>query len=258
MRRMSLTSWTTHRFLTGAMAPGFSLLELPSMARKAGIATLEICHFHIVDSSAPALAMLREAIAAADVELFSILIDTGDISSADPERRRHDMHIIQGWIDCAAALGAWHVRVVAGESAPDDQAALERSMEALAALSEYAGQRSVRVLTENFQPLASTAENCQKIIKALDGAVGLCADIGNFAAATRVDSFRQVIGLAESIHVKGSYDAAGQLDAQELRACLDASVAAGFLGPYTLVYDKPQDTWAGVAQLAEIVAPYVA
>ena len=258
MRRMSLTSWTTHRFLTGAMTPAFSLPELPAKAHAAGITTLEICHFHIGDTSTVALTELREAIKAADVELFSILIDTGDISNADSVRRQNDMHIIEGWIDCAATLGAQHVRVVAGESAPDDQAALQRSIEALSMLSEYARQRSVRVLTENFQKMASTAENCQKIIRALDGAVGLCADIGNFAPATRIQSFRQVIDLAESIHVKGSYAADGQLDSEELRACLDASLAVDFTGPYTLVYDKPDKTWEGVAQLAEVVKPYTA
>lgn len=256
MRRMALTSWTTHRFLTGARTPAFTLLELPARAQQAGITTLEICHFHIQDTSSAGLAALREAISAANVELFSILIDTGDISNPDPERRSADIAMIKGWIDCAATLGASHVRVVAGESAPSDQVALTRSIEALAELSSYAKSHSVRVLTENFQPLASSADNCQTIIQALDGAVGLCADIGNFAPATRIASFRQVIGLAESIHVKASYDANGQLNTEELRTCLDASLTANFSGPYTLVYDRPDDTWAGVARLAELVGRY--
>ena len=51
--------------------------------RDAGIGTLEICHFHFPDTDATTLRELRAALDVAGVELFSILIDMGDISNAD-------------------------------------------------------------------------------------------------------------------------------------------------------------------------------
>ncbi len=251
-RRLSLTSWTLHPLLQQDLA----LLEVPERIQAAGIGTLEICHFHFPSTEPAYLDQLRAALDAAGVELFSILIDMGDISSADPVKRTADLQAITGWIDIAATLGAQVVRVVAGESQPDDQAAMERAIAGLRELSEYATACGVRVLTENFRELASTPENCHRLLDSLHGAIGLCADIGNFPTEQRVADFAAVIGRANSVHVKAAYDSNGQIDAGEVQRCLDASLAAGFAGPYTLVYDRPGDIWARVAELRAIVAPY--
>ncbi|HMO57101.1 MAG TPA: TIM barrel protein [Roseiflexaceae bacterium] len=268
MRRLALTSWSMHRYLgapTIGRGPGvattpavFSLAELPGRMRHAGIGTLEICHFHLTSTDAAYLAQVRGAIGAAGIELFSLLIDTGDISAADPATQAAEEQLVAGWIDVAAQLGAGHVRVIAGDSAADDAAAVARSATALGRLAGYAQQRGVRVLTENFKSLASTSANCLQLLDTNGGAVGLCADIGNFPAAQRIDEFRRVASHAESVHVKASYTADGQLQAEDVRACLEASVAAGFGGPYTLVYDRPGDSWAGVAELQRFVGPYCA
>ena len=257
MSRLSLTTWSLHRLLA-AEHDALRLVEVPARMREAGIGTLEICHFHFPDTGPETLQAVRAALDAADVELFSILIDMGDISSADPARREADIQAIQGWIDVAGRLGAKVVRVVAGESAPDDEAALGRSIAALRQLAHYAEARGVRVLTENFKALASTAENCRRILDELGGAVGLCADIGNFPAERRIAEFRAVAPRAESVHVKASYDGQGRPDETELRQCLDATRAAGFDGPYTLVYDRQGDPWEGIDRLRRIVAPYTA
>ena len=190
MRRLSLTSWSVHPLLqpgnpasNGSTASAaLQLTELPARMRDAGIGTLEICHFHIPSTEEPYLAQLRAAIEDAGIELFSILIDSGDISQADETKRDADMRMIEGWIDIAALLGAKVVRVIAGDAPADDPEALGRSIDGLRQLAQYAQGRGVRVLTENFRALASTAENCIRILDELGGTVGLCADIGNFAA----------------------------------------------------------------------------
>ncbi|MBC8076089.1 MAG: TIM barrel protein, partial [Chloroflexales bacterium] len=123
MRRLALTSWSMNKALSSG---ALTLTDLPAQAREAGIATLEICHFHLPSTEPEYLAELRAALTAADVELFSILIDTGDISSADAERREADIALIANWMDIAASLGAGAVRVVAGEAPPDDEAAIAR------------------------------------------------------------------------------------------------------------------------------------
>lgn len=264
MRRLSLTSWSVHPLLQAAnpASNGSSadaalrLTELPARMREAGIGTLEICHFHIPSTDPGYLSELRTAIDEAGIELFSILIDTGDISQADATKQAADMRTIEHWIDVAAQLGAKVVRVIAGDAAPDDPDALDRSIASLRELACYAQARGVRVLTENFRSLASTSANCNRILDELGGTVGLCADIGNFPAASRVEEFSAVAPRAESVHAKAAYNTDGTIDPRQMRQCLDASTAAGFSGPYTLVFDRPEERWSGITVLKQIVTPY--
>jgi len=236
--------------------PALTLLEVPDRMRVAGIGTLEICHFHILDTSPAYLASLRSAIATAGVELFSILIDTGDIAAADDAQREADMRTIEGWIDVASALGAHAVRVIAGAAPSTDEEALKRSIAGLRHLGAYGRERNVRVLTENFRPLASTSVNCTRILDELDGVVGLCADLGNFPTEVRVEEFSAVVDRAESVHAKAAYDASGTIEPEQLQQCLAQSVAAGFDGPYTLVYDRPGDEWTGISRVKQVVEPF--
>jgi sugar phosphate isomerase/epimerase len=254
MRRLSLTSWSLNKALTSG---ALTLTDLPARAREAGITTLEICHFHLPSTDPAYLAELRGAIEAAGVELFSVLIDTGDISSADAARREADIALIAGWLDVASALGAGGVRIVAGEAQPDDEAAFGRAVEALGRLAQRGRELGLRVRTENFRALASTAHSCNRLLDTLDDAVGLCADVGNFPAETRVREFAAVAGRAEVVHAKAGYNADGSVIADDLRRCLELSVEAGFSGPYTLVYDQGPDEWGGVAKVKGVVEPFV-
>ncbi len=255
MRRLAVTSWSLHHDLSSG---ALKLIDLPARMQAAGIRTLELCHFHLPDTQPETLAAMRAAIEAAGVELYSVLIDTGDISSADPARRSADLTLIKHWVDAAAALGAQGVRVVAGESKSNDAAALQRAADGLREVTAYATERGVKVRTENFRELLATAAACNSLLDTLGGSVGLCADIGNFPAERREAEFAAVVGRAHVIHVKADYDSQGQIIADQLHTCLGASTSSGFSGPYTLVYDRGGDSWQGLANLADIVSPYLA
>lgn len=273
MRRLALTSWSVHHSLGAPSilaqpADGsatrheptkhatMQLTELPARVRDAGIGTLEVCHFHFPSTAPEYLRGLRAALEAAQVELFTILIDGGDITNPDAGQRDADIAMIKSWMDVAAAVGARGVRIVAGDASADDHEALNRSIEVLRELAAYGAERNLRVRTENFKALTSTADNCVALLDALDGTVGFCADMGNFPSAVRVAEFSRVVPHAEVVHTKASYTPDGTIDPQQLRACLDASVAAGFDGPYTLVFDRPGDEWEGIMRLKEHVAAY--
>jgi sugar phosphate isomerase/epimerase len=160
-------------------------------------------------------------------------------------------------VDVAQALGAQGVRVVAGEAAADDQAALGRAATALAEITAYAAARAVAVRTENFRPLLSTAAACHSLLDAVGPRLGLTADIGNFPREQREAEFAAVVGRAQVIHVKADYDANGTIQPAQLHTCLEASTANGFDGPYTLVYDRGGDSWAGLAELGGVVQGYL-
>lgn len=246
MQRLSLTTWSIHPYLAdGSLA----LLDMPARIAQAGFHTVEICHFHITDTSLSYLAQLKANAKAAGVEIFSVLIDAFDISQA---QNAADIAQVKWWLDVASAIGATHARVVAGEAAATDSAALARCIHALHALKTYGELRGVRVISENFKALAATPANWLAIHDALG--YGGCADIGNFAAASRVSDFAQVASKAASIHVKASYDADGALLPAEVQACLAAARSHHFAGPTTIVYDRPGERWEGIEALRAVVA----
>jgi len=230
-----------------------SLLDLPDAVAAHGVALIEICHFHFPRTDHVYLGMLRERLATAGVGLQTLLIDAGDISAADDEARERDLACIRDWIDVASALGARQARVIAGYSQPDDAAAVKRSSAGLAALARYGEERSVRVITENWLALSMRPET---LLAILAGA-GLCADFGNYNGPGKYDDLRRILPKATSIHAKADFPEPGRMDAADFRCCLDLSRAAGFSGPYVLIFDSAGDEWTHLEQLIEVVRPYL-
>jgi len=267
--RLSVSSWSLHRALgnpafygpeqdqipLGSHGRGrITLLELPAEAAALGISTLEICHFHLPSREPAYLAELRAALDAAGVQLFSLLVDAGDVT--DPVYGQRDLAWMRGWVPVAAALGAERMRVIAGKAEPLDEA-VALSAVSLEALAREANASGVRLMTENWFRLLGRPEIVHTLFDRLDGQVGLCLDFGNWSGPTKYDDLAQIAPLAESCHAKAHFGA-GAPDAADYRRCLDITRAAGFRGPYTLIYDGPSDDEpAGLTLERELVAPYL-
>jgi len=275
LSNLSLTSWSLHRSLGPLHMTSWDettklhvsddveqpslleLTELPTRASALGITALDICHFHFPSTTPEYLRQLREAFRESTVTFFTLLVDYGDISSADEVRRSADLTLIKQWIDTASAVGAERVRVVAGDADPADHAALQRAAAALCQLDDYAKPRGVRIITENFRSLASTPENCLALYKDCAERVGLIADFGNFRSPQKYDDLSRILPVAESVHAKAHYDEDGLPDVTDFRRCLDLLPAFKYNGPITIVYDGPGDEWAGIARVQAIVAEYL-
>jgi sugar phosphate isomerase/epimerase len=240
------------------------LLELPARLAAIGIGTLEIVHFHFPSIEAAYLDDLRAAVKDAGVELFSVLIDAGDITHADAARRAEALAWIRSWIDVAARVGASHVRVVAGytpvEHNGDDlghHPIIQRSAENLLALAYYADPLGVRVITENFRETGSRADQLAAILDLCEGRVGLCADFGNAKGADKYDELAALFPRADSAHVKAEYDAGGNSDRAELARSLGLLRATSFDGPMSLIFDSPlragENEWDNLVIMRELV-----
>jgi sugar phosphate isomerase/epimerase len=271
MAELAVSTWSLHRTLgptyrdlalrdtpRAAEYPfghgSISLLDLPAAVAAHGIYLIEVCHFHFPRIDRVYLDMLRERLAAAGVGLQTLLIDAGDISAADDEARERDMACIRDWIDVASALGARQARVIAGYSQPDD-AAVQRSSMGLRALARYAEERSVRIITENWLALSMRPET---LLAILAGAgVGLCVDFGNYKGPDKYDDLRRILPKATSIHAKADFPEPGRMDTVDFRRCLDLARAAGFGGPYVLIFDSAGDEWTHLEQMIEVVRPYL-
>lgn len=266
MPRLSISSWSLHQLLGRAWyepdgdgefanrrdeTPQITLLDVPREAAAHGIGTVELCHFHLASTETPYLEALSSAISTAGVELFSILIDTGDIAGSDETHRIADLQTIAGWIDVAAALGAGHVRVIAGDAPVSDEA-IRRSVEGLVSLAQYAKSKNVQVLTENFKQLAARPETCLQILQQCGGSVGLCADFGNFPATSRTQDLAAVLPKANSIHAKADY-VDGVIEQEAYINNVRLAVEAGFDGPMSLIYQDADDVWQRLDEMKTVM-----
>jgi len=259
--RIAVSTWSLHRTLgttyphdltttaVGAAqatyGPGAeTLLSLPSALAREGYGRLEIVSFHLPSREATYLRELRAELERTGIILQTLLIDDGDISH--PELGERDRRWIAGWIEIANALGAENARVIAGRQKPGRET-LERSAAALLSLAEGNRGSSVRLVTENWLELLSGPEQVNELLDRLDGEVGLLADFGNWHGPGKYADLQSIFGRAQLCHAKANF-IDGRLDAEDYRKCLAAAEAAGYAGPYTLIFaSEAPDEWAGLA-----------
>ena len=199
--RFSVSTWSLHRTLgrPAAYGPGdhrppvvvadgrrgqIALLELPARVAEFGIHTMEICHFHLPSCEPAYLHELRSALDAEGIELWSLLIDGGDIT--DTQHSERDLAWIETWIDVAGRLGAKNVRVIAGKAAPTPSS-VEMSRSGLRRLADCARGSGVRLMTENWLGLMSGPDVVLDMLDSLGGDLGLCLDFGNWRGPTKYD-----------------------------------------------------------------------
>jgi sugar phosphate isomerase/epimerase len=260
--RIAVSTWSLHRHLgttyphnlasteIGPMAetygPGSeSLLDLPSALNNHGYHRMELVSFHLPSRDPVYLGELRAQLSTTGVRLQTLLIDAGDVT--DPVNGARDQAWIASWIDIANLLGAEHARIIAGKQAPSP-VTLDRSVEALRALADGNAGSSVRLTTENWFNLLPSAKEVAYVLDRLEGKVGLLGDFGNWKGADKYDELAKIFGRAELCHAKASF-VDGDLDAEDYGRCVDLAEAAGYTGPYTLIFDSevPVNEWEGLA-----------
>lgn len=269
--RLSISTWSLNKALgqpnffgveQGFQVPmashnlgELSLVDIPKAISEFGINTLEIPHFHLASLDDEYLATLKNTLRINNVELFSLLIDDGDITH--PEHAERDLNWIMSMLDVAAKLGSTCVRVIAGKQAPT-QEVLELSISNLKRLAAKADELGLRLMTENWFETTSTPQALIQIIEALEGQLGLCLDFGNWQGDLKYSNFEQIAKYAESCHSKAYFEN-GVIDTQDFKKCLDIVHAENFSGPYTLIFESPEPSneWQGLAAEKEIILQYI-
>lgn len=274
MPRLSTSTWSLHKLLgqawyepgggglaagaqlvnKSAATPTMMLLDVPHEIARHGIRTLEICHFHFPSIDRTYLAELSSAARDAGVELFSLLIDTGDPTAADPAKRARDMELIRAWMDVAAALGASHVRVNAG-STPVSSQMIDRSATNLRELAGHARGLGLRTITENWHATSKEPEALLEILDRCDGAVGLCVDFGNAEGPRKHETIDLLAPRGTSVHAKARRHPDGTMDLSELDRCVAPLRAAGFDGPVSLIRDGSAERWEELIELRDALVP---
>lgn len=246
MNTIAVSTWSLKRTLRST-----ELLDIPAELQRRGFSSVQLCHFHLPSRDAGYLDDLRSALTAAEIGLDSILIDDGDLT--DPAVADDQQAWIAGWLDTAVTLGADKARVIAGKSSPTPERLAASSRRLVQLAQDHPG---VRVVTENWFDLMSTAADVRAVLEPTDGQVGLLIDLGNWTGETKYDELAAVAGLAETCHAKAHSLPGndGGLDVADYRRSLQVLRDVDYAGPLALVYDGPDDDeWAGLDQEQDVV-----
>ncbi len=220
------------------------LLDLPAAFRKNAVDRMEIVHFHMRSRDPAYLGELKASLAEAGVRLQTLLIDAGDI--ADPVNRERDIAWIARWIDAAAALGADQARVSGGRQQPT-RAALDLAVDGLKRLTRLGREQGVQVITENWQELTAGPDAIHYLLDGVGDDIGLIADFANWKGPRKYDELASIMPRATCTHATAWFPEKGVIDAEDYGRCLDLAIAAGLMGPHTLIYASPDDDeWAAL------------
>lgn len=233
------------------------LLELPKILAEKGFSALEVCYFHFHRTDQPYLDCFKKACEEANIRIYTLLMDYGDLSSPDENRVQADIQLIKKWIDIAAIIGAERVRIIGSEAEPTNREALKRMSKHLNELVSYAEEQGVKILTENFQSLLSTSENCLYLVQQSEGKVRLISDFGNIKGPEKYNELAKMIPFSDSVHAKPHFDENGFPDVEEFQQCLDLLKEADYDGPIVIIYDGPGDMLEGVERVKKIIENYL-
>ncbi len=254
--KRTVSTWSLHRTLGRFVAPdsatlggpfmeapsessGIALLDLPRELKAHGYDALQIVHFHLPSRDPAYLAELRDALAEAEIQLDTLLIDDGDLT--DPANADRTEAWIGEWLDVAVALGATRARVVAGQAEPTPER-LRESARRLVRLAR--AQPDVRLVTENWKALLPDGATVQDLLGQTGDEVGLLIDLGNWSGPGKYDELALIAPLAETCHAKCRFIDC-QPDADDFVRGLRVLQYAGYDGPLGLIYDgADDDEWA--------------
>jgi len=259
--RIAVSSWSVHRLL-GVTHPHdltthavgqrketygpakVELIDLPAEVGGHHIRRLELCSFHLPSRDKGYLAELKGSLTTARVRLQTLLIEAGDLS--DPATAARDADWISGWVDVAEDLGAENARIIAGKQKPTPEA-LELAATGLDLIAKRAEGYAVNLVTENWFDLLSTPDMVNSLLDRTGGRIGLNGDFGNWTGPGKYDALAQIFGRASICHAKASFRN-GAMDEEDYGRCVDVAEAAGYEGPYTLIFDSDEpDEWEGIA-----------
>lgn len=230
--RLGVVTASFTRFLTGPEKK-LSLEELPAFMH--GEWGLRVVDFNTMNfpSFEPAyLDRLRTAVEKAGCIGTNLKMNQKvDMSSADPEVRAEAMRIYRESIDAAQHLSLRWVRPLPRSETPD----MSRHVSAYHELIDYAGERGITVLIENFGWMMDDPDSVVRLAEAVGKdkiAVGL--DTGNWTTnEVRYPALTKSYPLAVTCDFKAKEITEDfRHPAYDLEKCFEIGWEAGFRGPW--------------------------
>lgn len=243
-----------YKTVSGAFrgTPTLDLLDFPGEVVSLGINCVDLCIQHIPTIEAGYLKELRSAFDAADVELYQLLIDIGEVASADPTERSASIALTKRWMEIAAELGSTGVRYVPGDSKPNSEN-ISASGEAFRELYDYSLACGVEPATENYKVFNNEADDLLQVLDIADRDYGLVADFGNAKGPEKYDNLSKLMPRATAIHQWVMIDDEGRINMEDSKRCLHMARDNDFDGPVMLLGGHPYHQYKETRELAAAV-----
>ena len=235
--------------------PTLDLLDFPAEVAAHGINCVDLCIQHVPNIEPGYLAELRSAFASADVELYQLLIDIGEVASSDPDESSASVALTKRWMEIAAELGSSGVRYVPGDSKPTPET-VRASGEAFRELYDYCVQCGVQPATENYKFFNNEADDLLQVLDLSERDYGLVADFGNAKGPNKYGTLTKLMPRATAIHQWVEIDEDGAINLEDSKQCLQMARDNGFDGPIMLLgghpyalYRDTRELWGAVDEL---------
>lgn len=253
--KLSLAQWSLHRAFQSKVLP---VMEFAKVAREFGFEGLEyVSSFYLPEKGreselAKTVSELKKRSSDHGLENVLIMVDEGDLSTADEAARKATIEAHHKWIDAAAGLGCHSIRVnlFGGSTEKTPQIWMDKSAQSLRQLCETAQKSNINVIVENHQLLSSDAAKVAAIMRDVNMKnCGTLPDFGNFCLEReggqrfegkctkeydRYKGMQELLPFAKGVSAK-SYDfnAAGEettIDYKKMLQLVKASGYKGFIG----------------------------
>ena len=243
-----------HKSVSGSFrqTPTLDLLDFPGEVAAHGIKCVDLCIQHIPNIEPGYLAELRSAFESADVELYQLLIDIGEVGSPDPAERSAGIALTKRWMEIAAELGSSGVRYVPGDSEPRPET-VSQSGEAFQELYDYSIACGVEPATENYKRFNNEADDLLQVLDLSEREYGLVADFGNAKGPKKYDTLSRLMPRATAIHQWVAIDEGGQINDEDSKRCLNMARENGFDGPVMLLGGQPYQLYRDTREMWDAV-----
>lgn len=213
----------------------FSLLELPQILRdEVGIRVIDLNTMSFASFDRAYLDRLRAAADKAGSVLTNLKMNQRGIDMNDPDRAARDKALeeYKKSIDIASHLGLKWVRPLPLSKQPD----MAIHIASYQQLCDYAAERNVQLLVENFGWMQSDSNSVAKLVQAIGHNVAACPDTGNWNSnEIRYAGLEKTFPIAVTCDFKArELGPDGEHKKYDLKRCFTIGWNAGFRGPWCL------------------------
>lgn len=235
-QQVGITTSSLSGHLVGREANGkFTLLELPRIMRdELDMKVIDLNTSALASNDPAYLEKVRKAADDAGCVMINLKLNQGglDMNSLDKAVREKALTIYKRSIDSASHLGLKWARPLPLKPRPDMKIHVASYRE----LADYAAERNVEMLVENYGWMESDPKSVVKLIKAIDRKVYACPDTGNWQNnELRYAGLKETFPLAVTCDFKArQLGPKGEHKLYDLKRCFEIGWKAGFRGPWCL------------------------
>ncbi|GAB3699039.1 sugar phosphate isomerase/epimerase [Spirosoma flavus] len=224
---------------TATIANELTLLDVPTYYKKRfGIQQLEFWSNHFESLEKPYLDQLKASMKASSSRLVNVQVDSAyDLAANDETERQRSLAHVNEWMDAVAYLESPCVRINPGRA----NGSVEKSIESMKAVNEYAKRKKLILLTENHFGLEMNPGVHVRIVQEVGQStpeqknIYTLPDFGNYSQDARFDALAKIMPYAYLISAKvDSFNENMEHTSYDFDQCVRLAERMGFKGIYSL------------------------